>query len=101
LRPIQIDGLDSLILGCTHYPFLTETIAKVMGPNVELINSAEETAREVSAILYHRGELAKATTPPQHKFVCSGEPQLFQQIAERWLARKIEVERMIWEKTTS
>lgn len=101
LKPIQIDGLDSLILGCTHYPFLTETIAKVMGPEVELINSAEETAREVSAILYHRGELAKATTPPHHKFVCSGDPQLFRQIAERWLSRTIEVDRMIWEKTTS
>jgi glutamate racemase len=97
LAPIQTDGLDCLILGCTHYPFLTDTIAKVMGPQVELINSAEETAREVSAILYHRGELAKSNPSPNHKFICSGDPVLFQQIAERWLGHEVVVERHAWE----
>lgn len=59
LAPLKEVDLDCLILGCTHYPFLQKTIASVMGPEVELINSAEETAREVSTILYHRGQLAE------------------------------------------
>jgi glutamate racemase len=96
LKPIQVEGLDCLILGCTHYPFLQDTIGKAMGPQVELINSAEETAREVSAILYHRGELAKSAEAPKHRFICSGDPVLFQLIAERWLGESITVEKVNW-----
>ena len=49
----QLD-IDTLILGCTHYPFLADAISAFLGPEVELISSAEETAREVSTLLYHR-----------------------------------------------
>lgn len=96
LAPLNEIELDCLILGCTHYPFLQATISEVMGPHVELINSAEETAREVSAILYHRGQLAKNNAKPVHHFFCSGDPKMFQNIAQRWLGRQVQVTPVMW-----
>lgn len=91
LQELKDVPLDCLILGCTHYPFLSDLIQEVMGSGVELISSAEETAREISTVLYHREELAEAETTPHHQFFCSGDPQLFQSIAEKWLGQLIEV----------
>ncbi|MFS1511930.1 glutamate racemase [Chengkuizengella sp. SCS-71B] len=92
LEPIMNELLDCLILGCTHYPFLTDLISEVMGPEVKLINSAEETAREVSAILFDRGQLnSTALSLPQHEFYCSGDKELFQKIAQNWLDEYVEV----------
>jgi glutamate racemase len=89
--------IDSLILGCTHYPFLAPLIERVMGPRVTLISSAEETAREISALLYHKGLLEKETTHPDHRFMCSGDPELFRKIAREWLERDIDVTPVHWE----
>lgn len=88
--------MDCLILGCTHYPFLTHLISEAMGTNVELINSAEETAREISTVLYHRGELAVSKEAPEHVFFCSGNPRLFQNIAQQWLDQQIKITPMTW-----
>lgn len=96
LQPLKDKPMDCLILGCTHYPFLRDVIADVMGSNVNLINSAEETAREVSTVLYHRGQLAQARKIPQHQFFCSGDPVIFQKIAQQWLDVQIEVTSMMW-----
>ncbi len=96
LKPFRDKSIDCLILGCTHYPFLTELISEVMGNHVELINSAEETAKEVSAILNHLGDLEITTEKPVHQFICSGNPQLFKSIAEQWLNQPIHVKAMDW-----
>ena len=100
LEPIaQADPrMDSLILGCTHYPFLAPLISRVMGPGVTLINSAEETAREVSALLYHKGLLEKESTRPEHEFMCSGDPELFRKIAREWLEMDLDVTRVSLEE---
>lgn len=90
MEPFNDAGIDCLILGCTHYPFLQPVIADVMGQQVALINSAEETAREVSTILYDRGQLARSPERPEHRFYCSGEPQLFESIAGRWLGCEVK-----------
>jgi glutamate racemase len=97
LKPLIGKPIDCLILGCTHYPFLTETISKVMGPDVELISSADETAREVSTVLYHRGLLSHSHKPPIHQFFCSGHPQLFRNIAEKWLGEQMRVYPIVWQ----
>lgn len=60
--------IDTLILGCTHYPFLAETISEIMGQDVKLISSADETAREISVILQGRGKLAAGDRLPVHQF---------------------------------
>ena len=96
LEPLIGLPIDCLILGCTHYPFLESSIAKAMGPSVQLINSAGETAREMSAILQDRGQLAKSELKPQHTFFCSGNHQQFRKIAEQWLNIPLDVVPVNW-----
>lgn len=97
LRPLYGKPIDCLILGCTHYPFLTPFISRVMGPDVTLISSADETAREISTILYHRGMLAASGVTPIHQFFCSGEPELFKRIAQSWLREQISITPVVWQ----
>ncbi|WP_128894735.1 glutamate racemase [Longirhabdus pacifica] len=93
---LKEDKIDSLILGCTHYPYLQDTIQKVMGHSVELINSAEETAREISTILSHRGQLNQIKFQQKHVFLCSGDAAIFSNIASRWLCEQIKVHAVSW-----
>lgn len=98
LEPLSRIPIDCLILGCTHYPFLEKPIAQVMGPSVQLISSAEETAREMSTILHERGQLAKTEKPPRHRFFCSGDTERFRNIAQKWLGTDIEVTQVVWDQ---
>jgi glutamate racemase len=97
LDPLRKERMDCLILGCTHYPFLRNTISKVMGSKVALISSADETAREISTVLYHHGQLATADAMPIHQFFCSGDSGMFQQIAQNWLGEQIKVSPVVWQ----
>ncbi len=97
LAPLQGSGLDTLILGCTHYPFLAETISRVMGPEVTLISSAEETAREISTVLQETGQLADHDEPLVHQFFCSGDPRKFQEIALTWLGHPFRMTPVVWQ----
>lgn len=81
--------IDTLILGCTHYPLLKSVIGRVMGNNVKLIDSAEETARELAAVLSVRNLLRPSGGEVMHKFYVSDVPDKFSQIAERFLGRNI------------
>ncbi len=93
LTPLRDAGVDVVVLGCTHYPILKQTIGKVFGPSVTLIDSAEETARDVSQVLT---ELSLANTTgrePRHRFFVSDVPHRFQEQAERFLGGSLpEVE---------
>lgn len=91
LHPLKGLALDCLILGCTHYPFLRPFIAECMGEQVMLINSADETAREISTILYSRNLENRSPAKPRHRFFCSGPPATFRRIAEAWLGFPIHV----------
>ncbi len=89
LAPMREARIDTLVLGCTHYPLLASVIAAEMGPEVSLIDSAEETACEVERILAPRGLLHDpaddhewATT---HRFVASDAPQHFLTLGGRFL----------------
>lgn len=97
LAPVRSYPIDCLILGCTHYPFLTEAIQAAVGPDVKLINSAEETAREISTILYNKGKLALTEDLPIHEFFCSGTAGIFQQIARQWLGEQIKLTPVLWQ----
>jgi glutamate racemase len=97
LLPLRESGLDCLILGCTHYPFLSETISEAMGSEVVLINSAEETAQEVSTILHENNQLAGRDEVPVHQFFCSGDPRKFQEIAQAWLGEQIRLTPVVWQ----
>ncbi|MBP2001336.1 glutamate racemase [Paenibacillus shirakamiensis] len=89
--------IDTLILGCTHYPFLRDAIQEEMGPKVKLISSADETAREISTVLYQKGQLATADETPIHQFFCSGDAEMFQSIAHSWLGEQIMLTPVVWQ----
>jgi glutamate racemase len=86
LTPIASADVDTLILGCTHYPLLTGVISTVLGPQVTLVSSAEETAQDVYRTLI-RTNLARAegSPPPRHRFECTGEPEPFARLSRRFL----------------
>jgi glutamate racemase len=88
LEPLAAEEIDTLILGCTHYPMLSGLITRVMGPDVQLVSSAEETAKDVYAALVE-GELRRADGPPEHEFVCTGDPAQFGEVANRFLGPKV------------
>ncbi len=85
LRPLQDAGVDTLILGCTHYPLLRGAIHHVMGPDVLIISSAEETANDVYEVMAERGLQAAGTDLPAHRFESSGEPEMFSVLGRRFL----------------
>ena len=82
-------GVDTLILGCTHYPLLREAIGEVMGPNVALVDSAEACAAAVASELESRGELAAGRTP-EHTFFVTDVPDRFLDVGARFLGRPID-----------
>lgn len=90
LMPLKNKGLDTLILGCTHYPHLEHLIKNVMGASVSVISSGEETAREVSTILAYKGMLNNSEIEPKHEFYTTGSGTIFSEIASNWLERPIE-----------
>ncbi len=91
LEPLKGQNLDTLILGCTHYPLLSPVIQQAVGSAVNLISSADETAREVSTILFHKNMLSQSFERPKHRFFTSGKVDLFQHIAESWLRCSVDV----------
>lgn len=97
LQPLQSSFIDTLILGCTHYPFLHDSIQRVVGSGVQLINSAEETAREIYTTLYEKSQLNRSQAIPVHQFICSGNTNTFQKIARLWLREKIRVSPVTWQ----
>lgn len=94
LAPLAAADIDTLILGCTHYPLLTGVLSYVMSPNVVLISSAEETARSVFALLVRSGMLAHEAVPT-HRFVSTGDRRVFARLAARFLGprmRDVDIE---------
>ena len=73
LEPLRRCGVDTLVLGCTHYPLLKALIGGVMGRDVVLVSSAEETARDVEGMLRRRGALAHEGNIAQRRFFTSGK----------------------------
>ena len=83
--------VDTLLLGCTHYPFLARTISDVMGRDVVLVDSADETAFRVRALL---GELNLARPagerPGRHRFESSGDVEVFRRLGRRLLGPELD-----------
>ncbi|MDQ0197102.1 glutamate racemase [Neobacillus ginsengisoli] len=85
LQPLLQQNLDTLILGCTHYPLLEPLIKTVMGDQVHVISSGDETAREISAILQYNSLLDSDEDEPDHDFYTTGSTAIFSKIASQWL----------------
>jgi glutamate racemase len=88
LKPLQDAGVDTLVLGCTHYPLLTGVISYVMGDGVTLVSSAEETAKDLYRALVEN-DMLNTSRMPKHKFVATGETASFSKLASRFLGPEV------------
>ena len=93
LEPVMDRGVDAVVLGCTHYPLISESINRILGPEVRLISSAGQTALEVGRVLSRRGYLRR----PRHAgdegnatYVCSADPDEFATLGSRFLDEEIK-----------
>ena len=90
LLPLREAGIDTLILGCTHYPLLSGVISYVIGEDITLVSSAEECAKEVYATLLDAGLLRTGPRQAQLRFLTTGSPELFAGIGRRLMGGVIE-----------
>jgi glutamate racemase len=90
LDPLVSAGVDTLILGCTHYPLLTGVISYVVGDQVTLVSSAEECAKDVYRVLVERGLEAEDAASPSYRFLTTGQPDEFATIGRRFLGPELE-----------
>ena len=89
LWPLMETGIDTLILGCTHYPLLSGLLQLELGPDVVLVSSAEETAKDVYASLLAGGLQREQTIAPRHEFLATGDPEAFHLVAEVFLGPEL------------
>lgn len=82
-------GIDSLVLGCTHYPLLKPLLSEILGPDVRLIDSAEETAAETGLLLREQGIAAPEGATPTYRFVASDDARQFHDLGQRFLGDAI------------
>lgn len=100
LAPLHDADVDTLLLGCTHYPFLARTISDVMGRDVVLVSSADETAFEVRRLLTDLGldhPVTGETAPARHRWLSSGDTVWFRRLGARLLGPELDhVEAISW-----
>ena len=92
LQPMVAAGIDSLALGCTHYPFLRDAIQRVVGADVEIIDPAPAVARQTARVLEQNGLLRDSPEPVQRQFYTTGDPKAFAAMAEGLLGVPVETE---------
>lgn len=100
LSPLKSAGVDTLVLGCTHYPLLTEVLARVLGPEVILINSATEVARAVRDQLERLGLLSPASAGV-HRVLVTDSPDRFSRVGRNFLGEdlpRVEPVSLPWQK---
>jgi glutamate racemase len=96
LAPLLAAGIDELVLGCTHYPFLRPLIEQVAGAGVEIVDPAPAVARQTVRVLAGRGWLAEGERTGSHRFFTSGSPDRFRIALGELLGIDSEVERAGW-----
>lgn len=89
LAPVIEANVDTLLLGCTHYPYLARVIGDVMGRSVVLVSSADETAFALSQLLDDCGLARRASSPGTHRFLSSGDVDWFRALGRRLLGPEL------------
>lgn len=89
LAPVKDADVDTLLLGCTHYPYLARVIGSVLGPEVVLVSSADETAFEVLRLLDAEGLRRDGHGAGRHTFLSSGDPRWFADMGRRLLGPEL------------
>ena len=89
LQPLQKDKIDTLVLGCTHYPHLLKILRERVGPAVTIVDPAEEVVKEVTRLLRRAGTLKDKTSPPKYEYLVTGSASQFQDLGSRLLGQPI------------
>lgn len=92
LRPMREAGVDTLVLGCTHYPLLAAAIGYVMGEDVALVSSSQEAARAVYRYLADHSLFAPADNLPHHTWMTTGDPESFSALARHFLRQNVQAQ---------
>lgn len=95
LQPMLAQGMDTVVLGCTHYPFAFDTIRDIVGPNVRLVDPAPAVARRVESLLAEGGQAA-AGADGVTQYLTSGDPAAMQQRIRELLGEEAAVEGVAW-----
>ena len=90
LGPLNAAHIDTLVLGCTHYPLLKPLLAEVLGPEVRLIDSAEKTAEQIGRQLRELGQEAEPGARPTYRFIASDAPEQFLRVGQQFLGAAID-----------
>ena len=90
LAPVKAAGVDTLVLGCTHYPLLQAALAYVMGDEVNLVSSADETAKDVFRVLTEHDLLAPQGAKATREFFATGDAAEFEALARRFLGPEVQ-----------
>ena len=95
LAPFITAQIDTLVLGCTHYPLLKPLLQRILGPGVRLIDSADETAAAVERELAVQGLAAPGAKRPEHTFVVSDDEPRFRRVGERFLGEQLKTVKVV------
>jgi len=97
LAPLLEAGIDELVLGCTHYPFLRPLIQRIVGPRVEIVDPAPAVARQVGRVLTQHHLPGHRAPARRHLFYTTGDPGAFSTVAERLLGAPLQVHGLSWQ----
>jgi len=98
LAPLLAEGADTLVLACTHYPFVIPTITEIAGPSVRVIDPTPAIARQVERVLGEIGLAAARSRPGQLRLITSGDPGQLRQMAEKLMGEQAPAERAVWDE---
>lgn len=97
LAPMLAEGIDTVVLGCTHYPFVIPTIEEISGPLVRVIDPAPAVARQIKRILAQRGMLTEGGTPGRLSFFTSGDARAMTEMLPVLLGEGSPVQSLVWD----
>lgn len=98
LEPMLAKGMDTVVLGCTHYPFSFDSIREIVGPNVRLIDPAPAIARRTASLLAERGLAAAKANHGSVRYITSGDAEAMRARVQELLGELVEVEKASWKK---
>ncbi len=95
ITPMRAKGVDTLVLGCTHYPLVRPLIEKITNGEVHIIDPAPAIARRLQYILEEKN-LLRPAGPTSHEFYASGSPEVMQSVLRDWIKLEVQVKRHCW-----
>jgi glutamate racemase len=96
LHPMLSQGIDTVVLGCTHYPFVIPLIEEIAGPGVRVIDPAPAVARQAARLLEKNGLRSPDSSPGKVRYFTSGDPQRLEALLPRLVGEAREVEAVLW-----